>query len=35
VRGKTVAVKKLHAQDMDAATLEEFRKEVEIMTYVS
>ena len=34
VRGKTVAIKKLHAQDMDPSTLEEFRKEVEIMTYV-
>jgi len=34
VRGKTVAIKKLHAQAMDAATLEEFRKEVEIMTHL-
>lgn len=34
VRGKTVAIKKLHAQDMDQATLEEFRKEVEIMTHL-
>lgn len=35
MRGKTVAIKKLHAQDMDPATLEEFRKEVEIMTYAN
>lgn len=33
-RGKNVAIKKLLNQDMDDHTLEEFRKEVEIMTFV-
>ena len=32
-RGKTVAIKKLHQQSMDKDVLEEFKKEVEIMTY--
>jgi len=33
-RGKTVAIKKLHQQSLDKDVLEEFKKEVEIMTYV-
>lgn len=33
-RGKQVAIKKLITQDMDDNTLDEFRKEVEIMTFV-
>jgi hypothetical protein len=33
-RGKPVAVKKLHAQDLESDLMEEFRKEVKIMTYV-
>ena len=33
-RGKQVAIKKLLAQDLDQNVLEEFRKEVQIMTYV-
>lgn len=33
-RGKQVAIKKLLTQDMDESTLNEFRKEVDIMTYL-
>jgi len=34
-RGKTVAIKKLHAKQFEAKLLEEFRKEVAILTYVA
>jgi serine/threonine protein kinase len=34
-RGKQVAIKKLHQQEMDDNLLEEFRKEVAIMTYAA
>lgn len=33
-RGKTVAIKKLHAKQFEAKLLEEFRKEVAILTFV-
>eukprot|EP01130_Rhizamoeba_saxonica_P010932 TRINITY_DN4517_c0_g1_i1.p1 TRINITY_DN4517_c0_g1~~TRINITY_DN4517_c0_g1_i1.p1 ORF type:complete len:513 (+),score=130.33 TRINITY_DN4517_c0_g1_i1:19-1557(+) len=33
-RGKVVAIKKLHKQDLEGSDIEEFRKEVEIMTHL-
>jgi hypothetical protein len=34
-RGQDVAIKKLHVRELDEEVMEEFRKEISILTYVS